>query len=138
MNIVKLEKATKIYEQIKQLDNAIIEIDRIAMLIANGEVSCSFDLKVNDLTKTEEQCQVGFDEDGSLRSACDPIHPYRLSFSLLGGVLRNTTPPPVNENILKAELTENTALSILGVLLCDKQYQRDQLINQLERLGVAI
>ena len=67
MNIKKLEKATKIYEQIKILDAQISELEKFAMLVANGEIKSSFELKIEDLGKQKEDAEkVGFDEDGSL------------------------------------------------------------------------
>jgi hypothetical protein len=119
MNIKKLEKATKIYEQIKVLDAQIIEIDKFAMLVANSETKSSFELKCKDLGKKKDnEEKVGFDADGSLIKG--QTEGYRSMFDLWMPRLYTTTADKKNENeiVLKNELSVNAVMSILGILLC--------------------
>jgi hypothetical protein len=144
MNVKQLQKASRILEKIKMLDEEIIQIDKQALLIANGEVKIELSLKVKDLAKERKEAEkVQFDEDGSLiqgggfyemmrRSMGSGIMPaYQISF---GGS------DPKNE--VKAEsfetITERASLQILGVLLGEKQSKRLELISQLEKVGVEI
>lgn len=139
MDFKKLEKATKIYGEIKALDAEIIEIDRFAMLVANGEIKSSFTLTVEDVgKKKEDETKVSFDEDGSLVG----LHKKMMSSLMMpmwfcsGSVSLESE----NENYhtLKNELSENATLNVLGVLLCEKQAKRRILLNSLDKLGVSV
>lgn len=140
MNITKLEKATKIYEQIKILDSQIIQIDKFAMLVANGEIKSSFELKIEDIgKKKEDEEKISFDEDGSLIKGVP--NSSRSIFSAWGFVIPfSSNEIKVNENeyFLKNELSINATMSILGVLLYEKQAQRQLLLNDLEKIGIDI
>ncbi|HZW66383.1 MAG TPA: hypothetical protein VFF23_11875 [Hanamia sp.] len=142
MDFKKLERATKIYEQLKQLDKEIIEIDRFAMLVANGEIKSSFELKIDDIGKKKEDSdKVGFDEDGSLiKGTSDSLYEQmRRSFymPILSFGCDTGKETDKNVHLLKNELSENATMSILGVLLQEKQFKRTNLLTQLQRLGVV-
>jgi hypothetical protein len=135
MNIKQLEKATRIIEQVKALDKEIIDIDRQALLVANGEVKIELNIDVTDLAKKrEEEEAVKFDEDGSL-----------LSGEEFKGILRYAVTfhmgRPKDEKKKKgygAEISETAALQIFGILLYEKQTRRTQLLQKLERIGVDL
>jgi hypothetical protein len=144
MNVKQLQKASRILEKIKMLDEEIIQIDKQALLIANGEVKIELSLKVKDLAKERKEAEkVQFDEDGSLiqgggfyemmrRSMGSGIMPaYQISFG--GSDLKNEVKAESFETI-----TERAALQILGVLLGEKQSKRLELISQLGKVGVEI
>jgi hypothetical protein len=46
MKLEHLEQAIIIYNDIKELDKEIIAIDRIAMLVANGEIKSALELQM--------------------------------------------------------------------------------------------
>lgn len=139
MNFKKLEKAAAILKEIQALDSEIIEIDKLAMIVANGEVKCHFELNVEDISKKNEvNNKVGFDEDGSLiagtASIYDQIrHAYTFHF--------NSCQPqnkiPKNDYSIEKDITENATLNILGVLLYEKKTRRDELLKKLEKAGVT-
>jgi len=145
MSIKKLEKATKILEKIKILDAEIIEIDKFAMFAANDEIKASFELKIDNIgKKKEDENKVEFDSDGSLKSGAtdfyaEMIRKYTspLSFPFLTP-MGNSTSDKKNEYALRADISENTTLNILGLLLCDKQRKRDLLIGELAKYGFQI
>ena len=138
MDIKRLEKATKIYEQIKLLDAEIIEIDRFAMLIANGEIKSSFELKVDDIgSKKEDENKVRFDSDGSIINTQQmQTMMYNSIFPSWFQQIDNSTIKNKNEHSLKYPISDHTTMSILGILLCEKQSKRKSLLNDLEQLGV--
>lgn len=142
MELNKLEKAGKLLAEIKKLDADIIEIEKIAMMAANGEAETFFELKVVDIKKQfEEPTKIQLDEDGSLPST---------SYSLLSDMMRKYSSPfpwmertedkkpPKNEMNISNQLSERATMLILGVLLEEKQSKRLRYINKLKNLGVAI
>ena len=132
MDIKKFEKAQKAYLKIKELDKQIIEIENLAMQIANGENSVSFEFKLTDLTPKEEK--VKFDEDCSIFHFAMPDFMASRVFPVFGGG------KPENDQIKKynTDISVNASLQILGVLLHEKQSSRTFLINQLNEIGVSI
>lgn len=136
MNYKKLEKATRILAQIKELDQSIIQIDRIALIIANGGGNSSFTLSVQEHKKAEDD-KVKFDEDGSLTQGIDSytsmIRKYVMWYDPVSQPADNHTS---NTHNLNMALSENATLQILGVLLGEKHRQRDLLMGELARLGV--
>lgn len=135
MKLSKLELATKIFGEIKSLDEQIIQIDKFAMMIANDDVECSFELKVNNLTKkNKDDEKAQFDEDGSLVSK--PANTF-LSFMYMSPFMeRKEATPTSNEHLLKSSLSVTVTMQMLGVMLVEKQAKRDALIKKLERMGV--
>jgi len=142
MEFKQLEKATIIYKDIQALDKEIIDIDRIAMLVANGEIKSTFELKIEDIGKKNEDSQKNsFDEDGSIvRNNYEDIHKrmlHSLSMPLFSFGCSETKKKNDNEHTLNNSLSENATLQILGILLCEKQEKRKMLISKLQKLGVS-
>lgn len=138
MNIKKLEKATNIYKKIKILDAQIIEIDKFAMLVANSETKSSFELKCEDLGKNEEDEQkIQFDDDGSLIKGISDV-PKSLFDLWMPRYSLSSENKKENVTILKNELSENAVMSILGVLLYEKNAQIQVLMTQLKDIGVDL
>lgn len=135
MKIKNLEKATKILEQIKVLDAEIIEIDKIALLVADGGNTLSLELKVQPNNPNEKKEIL--DSDGSLIDHNKPIGYDGLFGGILGHYRSMCEPikPFTPHHILKKELNESSTLHILGLLLREKQFIRFSLIEKLEKLG---
>jgi hypothetical protein len=138
VNIKKLDKANKIYQQIKELDKEIIEIDKHAMLIANGEVKLSLTLNIDDLKKKEkEESKVKFDEDGSI-VVNDGVVSLSWSTMFIGLPTNVTEDKNKHTTTFNTQVIENEALQILGVLLYVRQQKREQLLDRLHKMGIAI
>jgi hypothetical protein len=146
MTIKQIETASRIAQEIKIIDGEIIQIEKHAMLIANGEVEINLNLKIKDLTKKqEEDNKVKFDEDrsiitgtwGGMRSALDHYRPYGMRLGVDFGTGCGPT-TPTNETSFQQDIKENAALQILGVLLYVAQSKREQLIKKLEKIGVIV
>jgi len=149
MNIQELERSQKIYAQIKTLNTEIIEIEKVAILIANGNAEVNLSLKVTDTTpKKDDKEKVEFDEDVSFKSSLGSglnfrmgiINPWGTQESLFEkmygkGAISEEKESGTN---LKACLSENLSLNVLAILLYDKQTRRDKLIRNLKRIGVTI
>jgi len=140
MELKQLDKATKIYSDIQKLDSEIIEIERLANLVANGEVKSSFELKIEDKQKQEEESQkLEFDEDGDIiRPNCvtfDHLHNFPLSILRMQNY-NNKESKTKSANTLSSNISESTTLQILAVLLNDKKKRRFDYINKLKSFGV--
>jgi len=135
MDFKKLEKAAKLYEQIKQLDADIIEIDKFALTVANNETESFFELRCKDLTKQKEkENKLEFDEDGSIKREGDNT----LRLSLLSGWMLPTNITITNDDIvIKSQLSVNNVMNMLGILLHDKQTKRQQIIEKLNKLRLT-
>lgn len=142
MKIKQLEKATKVFEKIQKLDKEINELDKLALLIVNNKTDISFELKIENCNDNETTPQVEIDSDGSLSFKVDfdprtSVVPWPLRFTRMDfGAISNT--PNKNTKSLKNKLTETPTLQILGVLLGEKQRERQSLLMQLKSYGVAI
>ena len=139
----QLEKSIKIYQQIKELDNEITELDKFALKIANIESNTTLKLSVNDIVICEESKKLQFDEDGSIKNNESHISDmsrylmpslYAMSESLRGISHKDKSN---NESTMSCEISSNSTLQILSILLSDKMQKREQLIKKLERFGVV-
>lgn len=141
MKLEQLERATIIYNDIKELDKEIIAIDKIAMLVANGEIKSTLELKIEDIEKQNEDSQkISIDDDGSIvRNDYDSMYSRMLHSLAMPNFKKGySEPKKENEHILKNSLSENTTLQILGILLGEKQYKRKILLDRLHKFGVLI
>lgn len=144
-NVNKLHNAVKILDQIKKLDSEIIEIEKIAQTVANGNSLNVFNLQIQDSSAKIGTGKNILDSDGSLRSGFEnPMEAYRKMFG--GGTMgiwermssMEEPKKPQFTHELTNEISESTVLGILGILLFDKQEHRNRLINNLKRKGFQL
>lgn len=141
MELSKLEKATKIFNAIKVLDAEIVELDKVAMIVANGGGESSFELTINGVIVKDETEKVKFDEDGSLILPKENESPYRsifLDFALPSYFRRDEKKEEKNKTVIKNSLSEKSTMLILGILLEEKKMKRNKYLKQLEKIGVNI
>jgi hypothetical protein len=134
MNITKLEKASKLVERMKEVDQEVIALEKLADQIANKRSEIKLTLNVVDLEKKEKGEEVQFDEDGSIVKPNS--NPYGIVLFFGGG---QTKPEEKKENgeKFKQDISDTAALNIIGVLLLEKQEIRKAIFKQLEKLGVS-
>lgn len=148
MNIKQLERSQKMYSDLKILDAEIIEIEKVAILIANGNAEVNLSLNVKDTTQNKEEiAEVEFDEGTPLRSSLGGfsvnmgiITSWRTGESMFEKIYGKKAIEKENTSgtNLKACLCENLSLNVLAILLYDKQDRREKLIRNLKRIGVTI
>ena len=138
MQISKVQKAAKIIEKIKAIDAEIIEIDRIAMLVANGNSENSFDLIIKEIKQPDEDKNPVLDADGSLINQEKPKSLFEQY--ALGWLNPIVAEPKKDENItiFKNLLSEKSTLLILGVLLEEKHSKRQSYVKSLQKIGIEI
>ena len=140
MNLKLIEKATVTLEEIKKLDKDIIAIDALAIALVSGEIKTSFSIQ-GEKKKEDRVCRI--DEDGDLKMGTGENQSKSIERMLFGGLSGLIHyPERVQESKpdyqLQFDLTEETTLQLLGVLLGDKQRKRESLIVQLKNLGFTL
>ncbi len=128
-NIKQIEKIAKAYEQIKKLDAEILQLDKMAMKLADGVG----DLTVRITFNEPEKDGVKFDEDGSIlpQNTFNGFMPGGLVQNFLtsfqtGGFVGK------KDDGYSEKLDENTALNFLGMLISTKMQLRNELIKSIE------
>lgn len=111
MKLNKLDKATKIYKAIQELDEEIIKIEKRANDLANGnfEVTTKFTFKSLD----PKADKVKFDEDGSIVQGDRPSGLFSFSFIISGEPSKKED----TKDVLEIKVGEKEALYMIGALL---------------------
>ena len=140
MNIKTLKKAIKINSQIDTLDKEIIEIDKMAMLIANEDAMFSFSL--DGLRPEKEEEKKESDDHGtdaySYGMMQDILRRYNQPFMMGWADVGKDKKKDKKTFSIKYSISTSVSLQILGVLLLDKQSKRTHLISQISKLGVSL
>ena len=144
MEVKTLEKAYKILEKVKTLDNEIIKIDKVAGIIisqANGKSNSSFELRVKDYSKENSKDSI-LDEDGSLKTGSlshEMENPFSwLSKSFFPLIQTKEEEEDKHTYSLNYQLSESATLKILSVLLNEKKQEREALLVKLQKFGFEI
>lgn len=136
-SLKQLEKAAKVIAEIKELDKRIIELEKLAELVANGSTEHSFELKIKAPKADGEK--VEFDEDGSLVTNHFGGIAYALSgFTLTFGSDEKKPKEDKNTTTFKDTPSDVTTLHILGFLLSGLVTKREALINKIQKLGFEL
>ncbi len=147
MNIQQLERSQKMYTNIKELDAEIIEIEKIAMLLVDGNAEVKLNLSVKDTTPKSEK--IAIDEDGDMKATKSGP----LTFGIMSPMafmqrIQGSRGLWIDDDPLQAKqdnsekmsygISENLSLNVLAILLNEKLEKRAKLIKSLNRIGVTI
>lgn len=125
-NIKHIEKIAKAYEKIKQLDADILQLDKMAMKLADGVGKVSVSIQYDE----PENKGLKLDEDGSIINETTSFKYGGLMPSFMFD-FRPREEQRKGE-IYSEELTENMALNFLGMLISTKMQLRNELIKSIE------
>jgi hypothetical protein len=142
VELKKLESAGLLLQAVKKIDAEIEEINRMAMLIANGVVELDFTLNTIDVVEKAKQESASYEESGPFRGLYDQLKSMNTGF-LFGmqspyGLAANERAVPAGTSAYKSRVTESCALQILGCLLGEKQSKRSAVMQQLADLGFKV
>lgn len=104
VSIKEFEKAKLLHEEILELEKEIKEIDKLAFEASEDKCKLSFNVKVDNYSKTEEKTEYNEPEEN---------HGYTSMFSWLGGV--GTADSNKNNNVQPMNI--NSLLLIQNVLM---------------------
>lgn len=126
MNTSQMEKAARWFARIKELDEEIIRLEQYATKIVNDEVE--IDIGINSLVESEVPQADAF---SSIWSAMPEYFGGTVTINAGRG-------DKMKSENFKNTVSNKTALLIFSILLKEKQYAREQYINNLTRLGVIL
>lgn len=134
MEIKNLQKATKVLGQIEKIDHEIIRIEKIAMLLADKSEGASIKITAKNASDKTQRDKIKFKSP----FAADMLP---SGFGFLGAIMLGQTNgidsgQADNGLTLEMAITDSESLMVLGILINSKNRQRNNLLKQLERLGV--
>lgn len=128
MDLKQLKIASKLLEKLEVIDKEIIEIDKIALSILNNETKINFNLKVENLSKNKDSEETKDSSNHLLKDLQRMTWPVQIPTWAL-----NQPETLKNQNTLSIsnKIDDKLALQILGVILCEKNKERDVLIEKI-------
>lgn len=139
MDIKQLEKASRLMDKLKTIDADIIEMEKIAHLLASGQSKQSMVLAVTDTSPETEPKKEVLDSDGSLNTGNQSKgflgSLFGVSFTIDHSISSNNTNDKRTKK-LDVQLSDTTALQVLGVLMEQKLKARIEIIEKLKKLGL--
>lgn len=128
MDLKQLKTALKLLEKLEDIDKEIIEIDKMALSILNNETKINFDLKVENLSENKDSEQ---SKDSS--SPLNDLEKRMMMAIQIPTWALSQLETPKNKNTLSISnrIDDKLALQILGVILCEKNKERDFLIKKI-------
>lgn len=147
--INEFKAAQRKIEKIQKLDAEILELEKLAIQLANDECSIEIDLTISNLSKVTQKAQNILDEDGSINSEFKgggDVNGITSVFHSFITTPRGLINPSIFEDSKQSPKHETTKLSIneyealylIQPLLNVKLQRRAILINELSRLGVKL
>lgn len=135
-------KVIELCQQIDKLSNEIKNIEKQAHVLANCQTKVELTLQISNLsTMEDEKSKARFDEDGSL---IPPSHIIMDFVSMEKRIMRmygmpdHTIKYENKDTEFKLVVNDTGALSILGIVLAEKQKDRDAIVRELTKLGVKL
>lgn len=138
MDLKKLEKATKIYNDLKEIDQEIKDINDFALKMANENFKINLKFEFISINKPNID-KISFDEDGSLviRNMGESTSTISLGTFLFGGhVSKDKESLNRNEDQFETLINDSTLLNILALLLSEKEKKKTVLVESLIKMGV--
>jgi hypothetical protein len=141
LSIKTFEQAAKAVAHIKELDAEIIEIERFAISVADGETSLKLNLEAVSNKPAKQKKEDVLDEDGSLRShtiSGSDLRNIMISFGSFYPGAPEEPKAKKNTTSFKSDLPDTVGLQMLGVLLAYKIQVRDGLIRTLQAYSIDL
>ncbi len=123
MELKQLKIASKLLGKIEAIDKEIIEIDKIALLILNNETKINFDLGVENLSENKDS--------GETKDSLNPFKDLEARMIMMPWFSQPEKPKNKNTLSISDKINDKLALQILGVILCEKNKERDFLIKKI-------
>lgn len=142
MDFKKLKKATQLLQELEIIDKEIIEIDKMALSIATNETKIEFDFKVENISKAKKDNKlIILDENGCLdwaKQENENLVPSFFKIMFAGASLeKSSSIKNKNTASISKQINHKIALQILGVILCEKNIEKENIVKKLNCLGVT-
>lgn len=137
IKLSQLKRATKIYNQIQDLEKEIKTITKHAEILANKEAEVCFHSEIIQHEEEETQ-QVAFDEDGSLMQGGG----QDMMQMVISGMMGAGMPMPVKRTKqikpLHLHFNNKEGLLLLAAIIKIKMDHKDVLFAKLQKCNVSI
>ena len=130
LTIKKFEKAKNLHDEILSIDSEIMQIEKLANEAANDNCKLSFNVKVENYSKTKEEKKDIFTDDNSLSGLYS-----RLIWPSFG--MQTNSENKTHTDEYKFGFTDTDCLNVLSVLLKLKYDKRNKIIEEIQKLGVS-
>ncbi len=134
MELKSIQKASKILERIKVLDEEIVEIDKFANKLLNGGLDTKIKLSFKK-DKKNSPGEVSIDADGSLVTG-----KKEAPLGMFSGFFISSQSDKKDDDVLEFEncISEQTMLQALGLLVQVKNSEREEKLKQLQKMGFKL
>jgi hypothetical protein len=132
VNTTKLEKAYKLLDAIRAIDQDIKKLQGVAELIAKGAAPVRLKLSWEKKVRQEQSITDILNHGQSL---------HEIMFSRMGGnpyarLRENPHVPKEDSKTLRVELNETVTYEIIGILIAEKNKVREGFEVKLKALGI--
>lgn len=131
--IKKLETAQKILQHIKKLDEQIIALEGLAETAARGETITQLSLIIRDLRPRKENYVDSYEQiEKAIQQQMSHYGLQHIQFVNPFG-----RPDPALKSLI-VDITDVVMLKVMAVILEDRQQERQDCINKLQKLGFKL
>ncbi len=139
MKLKDLGKVTKIYDEIKIIDESTKQLHKLAQSVADSNSIVKLNLQITDLKLKEKKAKENmFDEDGSLQSISDTSNSISHYISSMYGGNVKVKVKPIYETDITEDLSDILTLELIGLLVSNKNEQKKLLINKLTKYKITL
>ena len=142
---INIDKISKLIERLKELNADIITIEKIVLLISDSDKSFDYDfsLAVTDLNPQKDEKKNILDEDGSLIKSDDNVLTPEFGFSIFSHIAhkmlrRGSENSNKTTYEINTKININTMLSMLGIIMNERQEERNKIIKLLNKNNINI
>jgi hypothetical protein len=138
IEITKIEKASLVFEKIKNLHAEICKVESLALFASCNDFKGKFKLTLTDSdSKAKPENDFTHFLDIQTEFMHDVFKKRNPNYS--SGLFQTLSAEKTNKNdsnTLLDQLSETATMQILGIILCEKQNQLKVVLEELEEIGV--
>lgn len=127
----EIERKIKFFNELKELDTKIIELEKIAIACNNGADNLKITLSCDKIKETKKEDVL--DSDGSLKTGCSMNSGNLYSFTYTGFVIQTTDNKKENELSVSEIVEQKHFFMFLNYMLDCYNKRREFLINKLNQ-----
>lgn len=136
---VDIEALAKLHKELKWVEGEIEEINKYAKLLACGKSTSSMNFTIINTSKKTRRDKV-IDSDGDLIGEDDGSRVVFTTYGMIrvnSGFGGGTTTKEANQS-WNPELSPETMLRIMQIILNDKTKQKEEILNKIQKQGIKI
>lgn len=127
----EIEKKIKLFNELKELDAKIIELEKIAIDCNNGAENLKITLSCDKIKEAKKEDVL--DSDGSLKTGCSMNSGYIYGFTYTGFTIQSNDSKKENELSISETVEQKHFFMFLNYMLDGYNKRREFLINKLNQ-----